>query len=137
MWNSSSAQDGGPALDWSSYAKRLPPKGTVKNGNKQDETWIPNKPTCKASWPISATPKKSLPTSYREVVQEETTHSNKMDYTTRGGLAGQADGDGEAQPDCWRLQPGGGERPGLPPSDFQRVFHGFRESLALTGMAFL
>ncbi|KAJ7305916.1 hypothetical protein JRQ81_010282 [Phrynocephalus forsythii] len=41
MWNSHSVQDSNSSLHWNpGSSKKLPPKGTMKNGNKQDDTWI-------------------------------------------------------------------------------------------------
>ncbi|XP_063170723.1 trinucleotide repeat-containing gene 6A protein isoform X2 [Candoia aspera] len=40
MWNSNSVQDASAPLHWPPCSKKLPSKGTMKNGNKQDEMWI-------------------------------------------------------------------------------------------------
>ncbi|XP_062999400.1 trinucleotide repeat-containing gene 6A protein isoform X1 [Elgaria multicarinata webbii] len=40
MWNSNSVQDASASLHWPPCSKKLHSKGTMKNGNKQDEMWI-------------------------------------------------------------------------------------------------
>ncbi|XP_042293656.1 trinucleotide repeat-containing gene 6A protein [Sceloporus undulatus] len=40
MWNSSSTQEANASLHWPPCSKKLPSKGTMKNGNKQEEMWV-------------------------------------------------------------------------------------------------
>ncbi|CAI9537536.1 unnamed protein product, partial [Staurois parvus] len=40
MWNSNSTQDNSQSMNWPPYMKKMPSKGMMKNGNKQDENWM-------------------------------------------------------------------------------------------------
>ncbi|XP_053550853.1 trinucleotide repeat-containing gene 6A protein isoform X2 [Bombina bombina] len=40
MWNSNASQENNASLNWPPYMKKMPTKGTTKNGNKQEENWI-------------------------------------------------------------------------------------------------
>ncbi|XP_073492622.1 trinucleotide repeat-containing gene 6A protein isoform X4 [Aquarana catesbeiana] len=40
MWNSNSSQDNSQSLNWPPYMKKMPSKGMMKNGNKQDDNWM-------------------------------------------------------------------------------------------------
>ncbi|XP_066496446.1 trinucleotide repeat-containing gene 6A protein isoform X3 [Tiliqua scincoides] len=72
MWHSSAAQDVNASTHWSPYAKKLPLKGTLKNGSKQDETWI------------NPFVKQFANLGFPRELPEEMTQSNKMDVS--GGI---------------------------------------------------
>ncbi|XP_010225299.1 PREDICTED: trinucleotide repeat-containing gene 6A protein-like, partial [Tinamus guttatus] len=69
MWNSSSSQETNPSLNWPPYMKKMPTKGIMKGGNKQDETWI--NPFIKQFTNLS----------FARESPEETIQSNKMDMS--------------------------------------------------------
>ncbi|XP_071617107.1 trinucleotide repeat-containing gene 6A protein isoform X8 [Heliangelus exortis] len=72
MWNSSSSQEANPSLNWPTYMKKMPTKGIMKGGNKQDETWI--NPFIKQFTNLS----------FSRESPDETIQSNKMDMS--GGI---------------------------------------------------
>ncbi|XP_041085558.1 trinucleotide repeat-containing gene 6A protein-like isoform X10 [Polyodon spathula] len=40
MWNSNPSQEVNQPSNWPPYMKKMPPKGIIKGGNKQDDTWM-------------------------------------------------------------------------------------------------
>uniref|UniRef100_A0A8D0L776 Trinucleotide repeat containing adaptor 6A n=1 Tax=Sphenodon punctatus TaxID=8508 RepID=A0A8D0L776_SPHPU len=72
MWNGNLSQEVNQSLNWPPYMKKMPSKGVMKGGNKQDETWI--NPFVKQFSSLGF-PRES---------PEETIQSNKMDIS--GGI---------------------------------------------------
>ncbi|KAM3916319.1 trinucleotide repeat-containing gene 6A protein isoform 3-T3 [Leptodactylus fuscus] len=68
MWNSNSSQD----TNWPPYAKKMPSKGNMKNGNKQDDSWM------------NPFVKQFNNMGFSRDSPDDTSQSNKMDIS--GGL---------------------------------------------------
>ncbi|XP_043945175.1 trinucleotide repeat-containing gene 6A protein isoform X4 [Protopterus annectens] len=72
VWNSSSTQEMHSSLNWTPYMKKVPSKGTLKGGNKQEDTWA------------NAIVNQFSNLSFNKDSAEEAVQSNKMDLP--GGI---------------------------------------------------